>query len=164
MAKSKDQKKKESKGRDSLKTTVIKLYGAQQELSEAAGYLEIQQALFDQKNQGLIKRVEAAKLAVQLNDETLRNILVAKHTESGEVAFGPGLDIRMRQVVSEVDPEITRNWALEEALVLLEVDKDKFKRMTEAGLVPEHIASMVDQPTPYITKTLSKTIEGMGWK
>ncbi len=160
-AKSREQKKKEAKSRDPFKRAVVALATARHELQEASGSLELKQQLFDKNNASLLQRVEAAKLAVEMNDGTLRQYLVGRHEETGETAFGPGIEIKTRMTLELIDRDKLLSWALKNGRFLLELNMQRVNLVAKAlpGVLPGIID--VEVPTPYIAKDLDKVIEVM---
>lgn len=154
----------QTKNKNKLKYTVEALHGARQLLYEASGRLEIQQVLFQQKHSDLIQQVEAAQLAVQENDETLRTIMIEKYNKEVITAIGPGLDIRIRTGIECIAPGEVREWALTHATWLLQLDMSKVEAMAKA--IPGSIPSTrtTETPTAYVSKDLSKAIEAFSGK
>lgn len=163
MISKKDANIKKGKQR-SLKQIVQALHDSKLELYDAEGALEIKRALFEKNNADLLLRAENAKTAVSLNDETLRNYLVEQHGETGGVSFGPGLDIRMRSALQVHDAYALRQWAFDNMPIALEVDLAIIKLAVEGLPDRVHGAFIAQVPTPYITKDLQKTLDGLGAK
>jgi len=159
-AKSKEQKKKEKKGRDPFKRAVVALATARHELAEVTSSLELKQQMFDKQNASLLKNVEAAKLAVELNDNTLREYLVERHGKTGETAFGPGIDIKTRIVAEVQDLTTLREWAMVMMPFILTPNVQMAQALVKLGWDIPGMA-LSDVPTAYITKDLDKVIEAM---
>lgn len=142
-----------------ISTLVAALHESRIALREAESTLEIEQALFNKKNEKKINAVEHAKSTLQCNDEFLRKAMVDEFEETGQIALGPGLDIRMRHGIECVDLAHLKEWALSKATFLLELDMKKVELIATAlpGSLPS--TRTTETPTPYVTKDLSKTIE-----
>lgn len=149
-----------SKRKSTLETTAEALHKARRELYEAESALEVEQALFNSKNKRKLERLEAAKLAVQLNDETLRKAMIQEYKKSGQTALAAGLDIKMRKVVqhTESDENDIRDWCVSHAPFLLSINWSWVETVAQAlpGSIPG--VWVEEKPTPFIAKDLSKTI------
>lgn len=119
---------------DLLTIQARRVYAARVMVGGLEQELERAEQEFAEENADLIARLNAARAAVDAEEDAARELTVTRFVETGEKKPAPGLGIRLVKAV-EYDPAQALTWAKSTGLAI-QLDRRAFEKMAVAAVTP----------------------------